>query len=248
MKKFFALILIISFCGIANAATVSNDMSDYVRKDVFEAYMQNINSNTEKILEELRAQRKEFTEELKAQRKEFTDELKAQRKEFTEGLAAQQKEFMEEFKSQRKSINELTTSVSVLTERVNGLDKRVNGLENRVNGLENSMNENFKNVNTQIQVIESRANNSYNNIEAHISNNYRNLDSRIGDLRNDIYLWLVIIGIVIGSIPAKKFVQWLQERKFIRNNSITIEDIEKIATQVATRVSENLINAKLAGK
>lgn len=233
MKKFFALILIISFCGIANAATVSNDMSDYVRKDVFEAYMQNINSNTEKILEELRAQR----EELRTQRKEFTDELKAQRKEFTE-----------EFKSQRKSINELITSVSVLTERVNGLDKRVNGLENRVNGLENSMNENFKNVNTQIQVIESRANNSYNTLEAHISDHYRNLDSRIGDLRNDIYLWLVIIGIVIGSIPAKKFFQWLQERKFIRNNSITIEDIEKIATQVATRVSENLINAKLAGK
>ena len=223
MKKFLVFILVISFSGIANAATLSNDMSDYVRKDVFEAYMQNINSNTEKILDELKAQR----EELRTQRKEFTEELKAQ----------------------RKSINELITSVSVLTERVNGLDKRVNGLENRVNGLENTMNENFKSVNTQIQTIESRSYNNYNKVEAHISDNYRNLDSRIGDLRNGIYLWLVTIGIIIGFIPAKKFFQWLQERNFIRNNnSITIEDIEKIATQVATRVSENLINAKLAGK
>ena len=37
-------------------------MSVYVRKDVFEVYMQNINEKLDKILEEQKAQRNDITE------------------------------------------------------------------------------------------------------------------------------------------------------------------------------------------
>lgn len=51
MKKFLlAFLIIIAFCSCSYGA-VSDDI--YVRKDLFEVYMQNINSNSEKIFAKL---------------------------------------------------------------------------------------------------------------------------------------------------------------------------------------------------
>ena len=60
-KIILALMIVLSSVSISSGAA-SEDMSVYVRKDVFEVHMQNINTNMEKILEELKAQRKDITE------------------------------------------------------------------------------------------------------------------------------------------------------------------------------------------
>ena len=156
--------------GTACYGAVSEDMSVYVRKDVFEVYMQGVNSKLDMLIEQM----KEFREELKAQRKEFQEELKAQRKEF-----------QEEFKAQRQDISELTRAVSVLSTRIDGLD------------------------------------------------------ARMGDLRNDIYLGLGVLGIIFGLPAVQKMFEKRAEKKSAAQPSLTIEDVMRL-------IEEH--DAKLSGK
>lgn len=113
MKKFI-LTLIITLIFSASAFAASSD-DIYVRKDVFDVHMQNINSKLELILSEMQS---------------FKSELKAQGNEI---------------KSMRNDINELAKSVAVLSERVDRnfetLSARINGvdtsLSNRIEGIDN---------------------------------------------------------------------------------------------------------------
>ena len=161
MKKVCVLVLIqLLVFGTASYGAVSDDI--YVRKDVFEAYMQRFDDKLNMILRIIREQR----EEHKAQISELKDEIK---------------EIREEQKAQRKDINSLSNRVSELAGRVEGLD------------------------------------------------------ARLGDLRNDIYLGLVILGIIVGLPAVQKIFQSLADRK----PSITIEDVKRL-------IEEN--NMKLSGK
>ena len=54
------------------------------------------------------------------------------------------------------------------------------------------------------------------------------IDTRIGDLRNDIYLGLVILGIIVALPSIQKFLQ-------ARNSSITLNQIEEL---INTKLSE----------
>ena len=47
------------------------------------------------------------------------------------------------------------------------------------------------------------------------------IDTRIGDLRNDIYLGLVILGIIVALPSIQKFLQ-------VRKTSITLEQVEEL--------------------
>ena len=135
MKKFIlTLIIILTFTASAFAAS-SDDI--YVRKDVFDVHMQNINLNLEKISNRL-------------------DKIEL-------------------------SINELTKAVAVLSERT---DRNFDTLSARIDGL----------------------------------------DNRVSDLRNDIYLGLVILGIIMGLPNIQKFFQWREANK----PTFTLEDIERM--------------------
>ena len=175
MKKIFlSFIFCFTLClGVAHGAS-SDDI--YVRRDVFEVEMKNINlrfdqvnSRLDQIIDEIKAQRKEFTEALAAQKKEFTDALATQKKEFTDALAAQEENF-----------HELAKSIVALNERMNGIELRFNDLKNS-----------------------------------------------IGDLRNNIYLWLVVIGIIVGLPSVQKFLQVRDEQKEKRS-SLTIDELSAI--------------------
>ena len=129
----FAVIIICTLSGTALGAT-SEDMNVYVRQDVYNSDMRNINDKLNSILEELRAQR----EELKT----------------------------------------LNSTVAVLSERTDG--------------------------------------------------NYKNLDGRINDLRQDIYLGLVILGLLAGFPAAKEFFKWREETREARKPPFTLEDVERL--------------------
>lgn len=150
MKKICVLVMVqLLVFGTAGYGAVSDDV--YMRKDVFEAYMQGMNAKLDMML----AQMSEFKEEIKGIREEQT--------------------------AQRKDINALSNRVSELTGRVEGLD------------------------------------------------------ARLGDLRNDIYLGLVILGIIVGLPAVQKIFQSIADRK----PSLTIEDVRRL-------IEEN--NMKLSGK
>ena len=110
MKKFITTLLFILAISSTSLGAVSDDMSLYVRKDVYEAHQQSINSKLDMILE----QQKAFREEVRGEMKDFREELKAQ----------------------RKDINELAKSVSVLSERI---DRNFETLSGRIDGLNSRM-------------------------------------------------------------------------------------------------------------
>ena len=208
MKKVCVLVLIqLLVFGTASYGAVSDDI--YVRKDVFEAYMQRVDDKLNMILGLIREQREEhkaqiselkdeikgIREEQKAQVAELKNEINVVREEqkvqITE-IKEEIKGIREEQKSQRKDIEDLTRGIAVMSERV---DRNFDTLSSRIDGL----------------------------------------DSRLGDLRNDIYLGLVILGIIVGLPAVQKIFQSLADRK----PSITIEDVKRL-------IEEN--NMKLSGK
>ncbi len=140
MKKFLMSALIICIFSGKSYGAVSEDRDIYVRKDVFEVYMQRIDEKFDRVFDELKALREDI------------------------------KSIREELKVMRQDINNLIQTVAVLSERV---DRNFDTLSRRIDGVEN----------------------------------------RMSDLRSDIYLGLVILGLIAGYPAAKDFFRWRDERK-----------------------------------
>ena len=136
LKLIITLILLLLTANTSNGA-VSGDMSEYVRKDVYEVQMQNLNGNMERILQKLEV---------------------------------------------------LDTKVNDMSDRITGLSARVEGLESRM------------------------------------TDNTQNLSSRIEDMKQYIYLVLVLLGIVIVLPSVQKFLEWRESRKPL----ITLEDVKRL--------------------
>lgn len=143
MKAIITILLLLTMSEASNGA-VSGDMTEYVRKEVFEVHMQSINAKLDMIVNVV-------------------------------------KEVRDEQERQRKDINDLTKAVSVMSERI---DRNFETLSARVDGL----------------------------------------DARMGDLRNDIYLGLVILGILVGVPSVQK---WYERLKASRP-AITLEDVKRL--------------------
>ncbi|MBQ3396367.1 MAG: hypothetical protein IJG34_01415 [Synergistaceae bacterium] len=177
MKKFI-LTLMITLIFTASACAASSD-DIYVRKDVFDVHMQNINSKLELILTELQAQKNEI-------------------------------------KSMRNDINELSKTVAVLSERIN---RNFDTLSERIEGVNTSLSARIDGIN------------------ASLSARIDGLDNRVSDLRNDIYLGLVVLGIIVGLPNIQKFFQRREaNRREAHKPAFTLEDVER------------LIDAKLSSK
>ena len=153
MKKFIiALIVTLVFTAPSFAAS-SDDI--YVRKDVFDVHMLNINQNLEKISNRL-------------------DKIEL-------------------------SISELSKAIAVLSERT---DRNFDTLSARIDGLNSSLSARIEGTN-----------------------------SRIDDLRNGMYLWLVIIGTFITLVSV--VIAWPKAKNFIQSRasqkqSFTLDDVEKL--------------------
>lgn len=142
MKQIFVSFAILMLTSTVCYGAVSEDMSVYVRKDVFEAHMRRIDEKLDMILEN-------------------------------------QREMQEELKAQRRDINEMARAISILSTRVDGLE------------------------------------------------------ARMGDMRNDIYLGLVILGIVIG-LPA---VQKVLQSRASHQPSVTLEDVRRLIQEELSKTA-----------
>ena len=180
MKKFI-LTLTITLIFTASAFAASSD-DIYVRKDVFDVHMQNINSKLELILTELQAQKNEM-------------------------------------KSMRNDINELSKNVSVLSERI---DRNFDTLSARIDGVNNSLS-------SRIDGLDASLSSRIDGINASLSARIDGLDNRVSDLRNDIYLGLVILGIIVGLPNIQKFFQRREaNRREAYKPAFTLEDVERL--------------------
>lgn len=108
MKKVYVLVMIqVLAFGTACYGAVSDDL--YVRRDVFEVYMQNINANMERILQRL-------------------DRI-------DEGLNA----LSQTVANLSARVDGLDKRIDGLDKRIDGLDKRIDSVDKRIDDLRNGI-------------------------------------------------------------------------------------------------------------
>ena len=184
MRKIFA-VAFISITLICLWSDLSfGAEAEYVRKDVFEAYMQSINTKFDRILSEISGMKTEIAN-MKNDNARLRIELKTEISDLRSEIKAEIAEIKAELKTQKNDIASLTQTVATLAEQVRGLN---NGLAQHIRESEN----------------------------------------RITDIRNDIYLGLVVLG-VIFSLPAiKDFFNNRDEKKAASSQTITLEDVKRL--------------------
>ena len=161
MKKvILSLIMMLIMVSGSNGA-VSEDMSVYVRKDIYEVHMQSMNEKLDMILQKL---------------------------------------------------DKLDSKVDRNTQAISALSERVTALSTRVDGLEATLTAKIEGTNRRID----------------------GLEARMGDLRNNIYLGWVILGILISLPIFQKMFQGREkkkEREETKENqrrTITLEDVKRL--------------------
>ena len=134
-------------------------------------------------------------------------------------------------------MTEIRGEFQVMNAKIDALSRRVDdnyhSLEKRIDDLEKRTDDKFINM-------EKRMDNNYHSLEKRIDDNYYSLDARISDLRNGMYLGLVLFGTVLGLPFFNKWREEKQkEKEEQRRPSITLEDVMRL-------IEEN--NVKLSGK
>jgi hypothetical protein len=113
-----------------------------------------------------------------------------------QNINSNMEKILDELKSQRLAITELKQDVSVLSARIDGIDTRLSA---RIDG-----------------------------IDAKLSARIDGLDTRVGDLRNDIYLGLVILGIVVSLPTVQKLLQAREKQTSNSPSAITLDDVRRL--------------------
>ncbi len=215
----FTLITLLLFVPACNAA-VSEDMSVYLRKDVFEAKMDAFMSEIRLMNEQTRGEIRALSERLDGKISALSSRV--------DGL---------ESKVDAK-IDSLETKLNT---RIDGLEAKVNAkidsletkLNTRIDGLESK-------VDAKIDGLEAKLNTRMDGVEAKSSTRMDGIDTRmdgigtrIDDLRNGIYLWLVIITAIFGYIEIRRKKQEREAAKEIpTTQSITLEDVKNLVLQM----------------
>lgn len=94
----------------------------------------------------------------------------------------------------------------------------------RMDSFMKEMRGEFHVMNTKLEALSRRVDDNAQNLAERIDGSNHSLESRIDDLRNDIYLGLVILGIVVGVPSVQK---WYERLKASRP-SVTIEDVKRL--------------------
>lgn len=75
-----------------------------------------------------------------------------------------------------------------------------------------------------IAVLSERTDRNFDILSARIDS----VHSRIDDLRNGLYLWLVVIGTFLAWPKAKNLIQNMHSKRDSQKQSFTLDDIEKL--------------------
>ena len=190
MKKvILSLIMMLIIVSGSNGA-VSEDMSVYVRKDIYEVHMQSMNEKLDMILQKL---------------------------------------------------DKLDSKVDRNTQAISALSERVTALSTRVDGLEATLTAKIEGTNRRIDGLDEKLTARIDGLDAKQTANIagtngriNGLEARMGDLRNNIYLGWVILGILISLPIFQKMFQGREkkkEREETKENqrrTITLEDVKRL--------------------
>ncbi len=94
----------------------------------------------------------------------------------------------------------------------------------RMDSFMKEMRGEFHVMNTKLEALSRRVDDNAQNLAERIDGSNHSLESRIDDLRNDIYLGLVILGIVVGVPSVQKWYEGLKAAR----PAITLEDVKRL--------------------
>ena len=100
------------------------------------------------------------------------------------------------------------------------MEALMSNIHNEIQELSRRMDVEFANVRGDIKALNER----FDSMERHIDGVEKRLDNRIDDLRSNIYLGLVVLGIIAGLSTLNKFMQWFENRR----PAFTLEDVERL--------------------
>ena len=183
MRRICGALMVVLLSVSVSYGAVSEDMSVYLRKDVFDAKM-------DAFMSEIRLMNEQLRGEIRA--------LNAK----IEGVE------------------------SSLSAKIDGVDAKLSG---RIDGVESSLN-------AKINGVEASLNTRIDGVDSKLSGRIDGLDARMSDLRNGLYLGLVLFGTVIALfgvvIGLPFFNKWREERQKEkeeqRRPSFTLDDVRRL--------------------
>ena len=143
---------------------------------------------------------------------------------------------MEAFMGEIRLMNEqLRSDIRALETRIVGVEQSLNS---RIGGVEQSLNSQIggveQSLNSRIDGVEQSLNSRIGGEIRRVEAKQDGLEARMGDLRNDIYLGFVLLGIIIAWPRAREVLQKIGKTA----PSVTLEDVRRL-------IEEN--NVKLRG-
>ena len=195
MRRICGAFLMVVLLNVSvSYGAVSEDMSVYLRKDVFDAKM-------DAFMSEIRLMNEQLRGEIRA--------LNAK----IDGVES----------SLSEKIDGVKTSLNA---KIDGVESSLN---TRIDGVESSLN-------AKINGVESSLSAKIDGVDAKLSGRIDGLDARMSDLRNGLYLGLVLFGTVIALfgvvIGLPFFNKWREERQKEkeeqRRPSFTLDDVRRL--------------------
>ena len=184
MKKVIAMLMLLSVMCCASYGAEAADSEIYVRKEVFNAYMDSINSKFDTIMREMKQMREETREEIRG----IKDELKVH---------------SEEIKSLRQDFNKIASALGVLSERVDG----------NYATLSQKIDSNYATLSQKIDSNYATLSQKIDGNHLSLSKRMEGLEARIGDAQHYIYVVIVLLGIIMAFPTVQKFMEWRDSRK-----------------------------------
>ena len=89
----------------------------------------------------------------------------------------------------------------------------------------------FERLHGEIVALRSELKAEISSLERGLRGEIRGIDRRIDDLRQDIYLGLVILGLLAGFPAAKEFFKWREERREANKQVVTLEDVKRLIAE-----------------
>ena len=206
MRRILIIFILLLAFSSASYGAVSQDI--YVRKDVFEVEMKNLNSNMEKILTKL-------------------DTLDRNMNELTKTVAV----LAERIEGVNTSLSQKIESVNKsLSERIESVNT---SLSQKIEGVNNSLSERIESVNTSLsQKIES-VNNSLSEridgINNSLSRRTDGLEKRIEDNNTFLYYILVLFGAMLVMPFFNRW--WEANKEKSKTQIVTLEDVKRLIAE-----------------
>ena len=118
-------------------------------------------------------------------------------------------------------MSEIRGEFQVLNAKIDALSRRV---DDNYAALSKRIDDNYN-------ALSKRIDDNYNALSRRINDNYVSLDTRISDLRNGIYLLLVVLGIIISLPIVQKMLQNREDRKEARSQTVTLDDVQRLIVE-----------------